>query len=98
MSDGERFVKHAKAAGIDATIEYGSGQQHIYQIMAGKSSEADASIANAAAWLPHDLDFKPKPVTAQVVLTMRVQPGPTRLPPLQPGNRETLMLGSKMMG
>ena len=51
MSDGERFVKHAKAAGIDATIEYGSGQQHIYQIMAGKSSEADASIANAAAWL-----------------------------------------------
>jgi acetyl esterase/lipase len=51
MADGERFVKQAKAAGIDATLEYGRGQQHIYQIMAGKSREADASIASAAAWL-----------------------------------------------
>jgi monoterpene epsilon-lactone hydrolase len=51
MADGERFVKQAKAAGVDATLEYGRGQQHIYQIMAGKSREADTSIANAAAWL-----------------------------------------------
>lgn len=51
MSDGERFMKRAKAAGVDTALEYGQGQQHIYQIMAGKSPEADASIASAAAWL-----------------------------------------------
>ena len=51
MDDGERFVNRAKAASVDAVLEYGRGQQHIYQIMAGKSPEADASIANAATWL-----------------------------------------------
>jgi acetyl esterase/lipase len=51
MSDGERFVKRAKEAGVDAALEYGRGQQHIYQIMAGKSPEANASIKNAASWL-----------------------------------------------
>jgi len=51
MSDGERFVKHAKAADVDTVLEYGRGQQHIYQIMAGRSAEADASIAAMAAWL-----------------------------------------------
>jgi hypothetical protein len=29
MADGERFVKHAKAAGIDATRDCGPGQRHI---------------------------------------------------------------------
>ena len=51
MSDGERFEKWAKEARVDTALEYGRGQQHIYQIMAGKSPEADTSIANAAAWL-----------------------------------------------
>jgi monoterpene epsilon-lactone hydrolase len=51
MADGERFVKRAQAAGVDTALEYGRGQQHIYQIMAGRSPEADASIAAAAAWL-----------------------------------------------
>ena len=51
MSDGERFVKRAQAAGVDTALEYGRGQQHIYQIMAGRSPEADASIATAAGWL-----------------------------------------------
>jgi epsilon-lactone hydrolase len=51
MADGERFAKRAQAAGVDATLEYGRGQQHIYQIMAGRSPEADASIAAMAAWL-----------------------------------------------
>jgi monoterpene epsilon-lactone hydrolase len=51
MSDGERFVKRAKEAQVDTALEYGRGQQHIYQIMAGKSAEADASIASAGAWL-----------------------------------------------
>jgi hypothetical protein len=31
---------------VDTALEYGRGQQHIYQIMAGKSPEADTSIAN----------------------------------------------------
>lgn len=51
MADGERFAERAKAAGVDTMLEYGRGQQHIYQIMAGKSPEADASIAAMAAWL-----------------------------------------------
>jgi epsilon-lactone hydrolase len=51
MSDGERFAKNAQAAGVDVALEYGRGQQHIYQVMAGRSPEADASIAAAAAWL-----------------------------------------------
>lgn len=51
MADGERFVKRAQAAGVDTSLEYGRGQQHIYQIMAGRSPEADASIAAAALWL-----------------------------------------------
>jgi monoterpene epsilon-lactone hydrolase len=51
MDNGERFVKRAKAAGVATELEYGRGQQHIFQIMAGKSPDADASIAKAAAWL-----------------------------------------------
>jgi acetyl esterase/lipase len=51
MDDATRFVERARAAGVEATIEYGPGQQHVYQYMAGRSREADTSIANAAAWL-----------------------------------------------
>lgn len=51
MADGEHFAQRAKAAGVASELEYGRGQQHIYQIMAGRSSEADASVAAMAAWL-----------------------------------------------
>lgn len=51
QADAQRFVDRARAAGVDATVQYGAGQQHVYQFMAGRSAEADESIAGAAAWL-----------------------------------------------
>jgi acetyl esterase/lipase len=51
QADAQRFVDRARAAGADASVVYGAGQQHVYQFMAGRSPEADASIADAAKWL-----------------------------------------------
>ncbi len=51
QDDARRFVDRVRAAGGDATVLYGAGQQHIFQIMAGRSPEADQSIAAAADWL-----------------------------------------------
>lgn len=54
QDDARRFVEKAKSSGVDATVAYGAGQQHVYQFMAGRSREADASLAAAAAWVrPH---------------------------------------------
>lgn len=54
QDDAHRFVEKARAAGVDATVWYGPGQQHVFQYMAGRSDVADASIASAAAWVrPH---------------------------------------------
>lgn len=51
LDNAERFVDQARSAGVDATLEIQPGQQHVYQFMAGKAKEADATIANAAEWL-----------------------------------------------
>lgn len=54
LDNATRFVERAQAAGVDATFEASPGQQHVYQFMAGKSAEADATIANAGRWVrPH---------------------------------------------
>jgi acetyl esterase/lipase len=58
MDDSTRFVARAKAAGVETALEYGAGQQHVYQYMAGRSKEADTSIANAARWLRPKLGLK----------------------------------------
>lgn len=53
QDNAERFHDKATAAGVDATLEIQPGQQHVYIFMAGKSKEADTTIANAGQWL-HD--------------------------------------------
>ncbi|MEV5302717.1 alpha/beta hydrolase [Amycolatopsis methanolica] len=51
QSDSERFVERARAAGVDVTAELSPGMQHVYVLMVGRAPEADATVANAAAWL-----------------------------------------------
>ncbi|MFD4606421.1 alpha/beta hydrolase [Streptomyces sp. NPDC058464] len=46
-----RFVERARAAGVDTTFECAPGQEHAHELMAGKSKEADASLANAGRWM-----------------------------------------------
>ena len=51
LDNAQRIVDKARAVGVDATLEVQPGQQHVYLFMAGRSKEADETIANAAAWL-----------------------------------------------
>lgn len=51
QDNAERIVANARGAGVDATLELQPGQQHVYPFMAGRSKEADETIANAGAWL-----------------------------------------------
>ena len=58
QDDAHRFVERARKAGADATVHFGSGQQHVYQYMAGRNAEADRSLAAAAAWLSPRLGLR----------------------------------------
>lgn len=49
--DARSIVDKARAAGVDATLELGPGQQHVYPFMAGKSPRADTTLANAGKWV-----------------------------------------------
>jgi epsilon-lactone hydrolase len=51
LDSAERFVKRAEAAGVDTTFECAPGQQHAHELMAGRSHEADTTLANAGRWL-----------------------------------------------
>jgi acetyl esterase/lipase len=51
QDNAERFAARARDAGVEVALEIGPGQQHVYQFMAGKSKEADASLGNAADWV-----------------------------------------------
>lgn len=51
LDSAERFVERARAAGVDTTYECAPDQQHVHTLMAGRSPEADATIAHAGRWL-----------------------------------------------
>lgn len=51
LDSAERFVDRARAAGVDTTYECAHEQQHVHTLMAGRSPEADATIAHAGRWL-----------------------------------------------
>ncbi|ATQ29337.1 alpha/beta hydrolase [Rhodococcus ruber] len=51
MDNAQRIVDQARAAGVETTLELQPGQQHVYVFMAGRSKEADETIANAGEWL-----------------------------------------------
>jgi acetyl esterase/lipase len=54
LDNATRFVERAKGAGVDVTYEEAAGHQHVYQFMAGRSDDADRTIANVANWVrPH---------------------------------------------
>ncbi|MQA13193.1 MAG: alpha/beta hydrolase fold domain-containing protein, partial [Pseudonocardiaceae bacterium] len=50
QDNAERFADQATASGVEVKLEIAPGQQHVYPFMAGRAPEADATIANAAAW------------------------------------------------
>lgn len=51
LDNAQRIVERAREAGVEATLEEQPGQQHVYVFMAGRSKEADETIANAGEWL-----------------------------------------------
>lgn len=51
LDDSRNFAARAKAAGVDVTLEIIPDMQHVFHILAGAAPEADAAIANIAAWL-----------------------------------------------
>jgi acetyl esterase/lipase len=50
LDDSVRFAKQAEAAGVDVTLEVQPEMQHVFQFMAGRAREADASIARLGSW------------------------------------------------
>jgi monoterpene epsilon-lactone hydrolase len=50
LDDSLRFARHAEQAGVDVTLEVHPEMQHVFQFMAGRAPEADASIARMGAW------------------------------------------------
>lgn len=55
QDNAERFAALARRAGVDVELQVGEGMQHVYQCMAGRAPEADASIAEAGKWLREKL-------------------------------------------
>lgn len=55
--NAERFTDLARGAGVDVTLEITPEMQHVFQFMAGRSPEADASIATAGAFVRRHLDL-----------------------------------------
>lgn len=51
QDNAEQFATRARQAGVDVVLQVGDGMQHVYQLMAGRVPEADASIAEAGNWL-----------------------------------------------
>lgn len=51
LSDSERFVERARAAGVEVELQVFPEMQHVFQFMAGNAPEADDAIAKIAAFL-----------------------------------------------
>jgi acetyl esterase/lipase len=49
------FAEKARAAGVNVTLNVAEGMQHAFQWMAGRASEADASVAEVGAWMAKQL-------------------------------------------
>ncbi|MGH3585067.1 MAG: alpha/beta hydrolase [Pseudonocardia sp.] len=47
----ERFAAQATRAGVEVALTVTDGMPHVYQLLAGRIPEADASIAEAGTWL-----------------------------------------------
>jgi acetyl esterase/lipase len=49
----ERFAALARQSGVEVALHVADGMPHVYQLLAGRVPEADASIAETGKWL-HD--------------------------------------------
>jgi len=47
----ERFAALAEQSGVEVALHVADGMPHVYQLLAGRMPEADASIAEAGKWL-----------------------------------------------
>jgi epsilon-lactone hydrolase len=47
----ERFAALARRSGVEVALHVADGMPHVYQLLAGRMPEADASIAEAGKWL-----------------------------------------------
>jgi acetyl esterase/lipase len=50
VDDGPSFADRAQQAGVDVRIDLLPGQQHTFQLGAGRSPEADEAIRRLAEW------------------------------------------------
>jgi acetyl esterase/lipase len=54
LDDSRGFAERARQAGVDVRLDVFDGQQHTFQMMAGRAPEADEAIARLALWVrPH---------------------------------------------
>ncbi|MEU7873721.1 alpha/beta hydrolase [Dactylosporangium sp. NPDC049140] len=51
LDDAVRLQRAAHEHGVEAELDVTAGEQHTFQMSAGRSAAADAAIARAAAWL-----------------------------------------------
>jgi monoterpene epsilon-lactone hydrolase len=51
LDDSLRFAEKAKAAGVDVKCGVYPEMQHVFHFLAGRAPEADAAIAELAAWV-----------------------------------------------
>lgn len=50
LDNATRLAELARAAGVDVTLSVAPGMQHVFPFLAGRAPEADAEIAQIAAW------------------------------------------------
>ncbi|MBT2556015.1 alpha/beta hydrolase [Arthrobacter sp. ISL-5] len=55
FDNAQRFADRAREAGVEVELHTVPGQQHVFQFMAGHSSAADLSIAEAGSWVAERL-------------------------------------------
>ncbi|WP_461154623.1 alpha/beta hydrolase [Saccharopolyspora tripterygii] len=50
LDNATRLAARVEAAGVDVTLTVAAGMQHVYPFLAGRAPEADAALAELAAW------------------------------------------------
>jgi epsilon-lactone hydrolase len=51
LDDSRRLAERARSAGVEVELEIFPGQQHTFQMAAGRAAEADQAIRALAAWV-----------------------------------------------
>jgi acetyl esterase/lipase len=51
VDDSRAFAQRAGIAGVDVRLDVFDGQQHTFQMMAGRAPEADEAVERLAAWV-----------------------------------------------